>query len=77
MMIIYKGVECLRKYRTVQGDMWDWIAYKVYGDESYLNVLLEYNQEYAHYVVLPAGIILNCPNVVFSNPTHLPPWRRQ
>lgn len=67
----------MRKYRTVQGDMWDWIAYKVYGDEAYIKILLEHNQKYADYVVLPAGIVLNCPDVALPNPIHLPPWRRR
>ena len=28
----------LKTYTTVQGDMWDSIAYKCYGDESGINV---------------------------------------
>ena len=47
----------MKQYRTVQGDMWDGIAFKVYGSEAYMNVLLEANQEYAHYVILPANLI--------------------
>ena len=27
-------------YTTKQGDMWDYIAWKVYGDESYVSLLI-------------------------------------
>ena len=52
----------MKQYRTIQGDMWDGIAFKVYGSEAYMNVLLEANQEYAHYVILSANLILKCPD---------------
>ena len=28
-----------RMYTTVQGDMWDYIAWKFYGDEKYISLL--------------------------------------
>ena len=40
----------MNPYRTIQGDMWDGIAFKVYGSEAYMNVLLEANPEYAQYI---------------------------
>lgn len=66
----------MKQYRTIQGDMWDGIAFKVYGSEAYLNVLLEANQAYAHYVILPANLILKCPDANISAAINLPPWRR-
>ena len=45
-------------YTTIQGDMWDLIAKRLYNDEASLNVLLEANQQYADIVVFPAGIVL-------------------
>nr|DAW06727.1 MAG TPA: baseplate wedge protein [Caudoviricetes sp.] len=56
--------------------MWDGIAFKVYGSEAYMNVLLEANQEYAHYVILPANLILKCPDANIRAAINLPPWRR-
>ena len=35
----------MTSYTTIQGDMWDLIAYKVYGNERYINLLLEANQK--------------------------------
>lgn len=66
----------MRQYRTIQGDMWDGIAFKVYGSEAYMNTLLEANQEYAHYVIFPANIILKCPDANLRATINLPPWRR-
>ena len=36
----------MNKYTTIQGDMWDSIAKKLYGTEMAMNVLLEANQQY-------------------------------
>lgn len=66
----------MKRYRTIQGDMWDGIAFKVYGSEAYMNVLLEANQEYDHYVILPANLILKCPDTNIRAAINLPPWRR-
>lgn len=63
-------------YETMQGDMWDMIAYKLYGTESGMNVLLEANQQYADTVIFPAGITLNVPEYTEPVPDTLPPWRR-
>ena len=51
-----------KTYYTIQGDMWDGIAKKLYDDESGVNALLEANQQYADIVVFPAGIILDVPD---------------
>lgn len=66
----------LDKYITVQGDMWDSIAKRLYGTETALNKLLEANQQYADIVVFPAGIVLAVPGYVAPNASTLPPWRR-
>lgn len=63
-------------YTTTQGDMWDLIAKRLYGDEASLNVLLEANQRYANIVVFPAGIVLEVPKYTAPVTSMLPPWRR-
>ncbi len=64
------------KYTTVQGDMWDSIAKKLYGSETVMNVLLEANQQYNCVVVFGAGIVLDVPEYSAPKPDLLPPWRR-
>lgn len=65
-----------RYYTTVQGDEWDMVALKVYGDESYLNELLKANQKYNNIVVFSAGVKLLLPEIEVKSTTILPPWKR-
>ena len=41
-----------RYYTTVQGDMWDSIAYQFYGDTKYIGLLFENNQDPVSYTHL-------------------------
>lgn len=66
----------VKTYITIQGDMWDTVAKKLYGDEATLNVLLGANQRYADIVVFPAGVELNVPEYTAPVTSMLPPWRR-
>lgn len=70
-----EGGSHLRKYMTIQGDMWDGIARKVYGHERHMNVLLDANPEYRDIWVFPSDIVLKCPEVSAVKPSRLPPWR--
>lgn len=53
----------MREYTSIQGDMWDNIAYKVYGDETKIYPLIEANPEYRDIYVFPGGIVLTVPEV--------------
>lgn len=50
-----------RWYTTIQGDTWDMIAKKVYGDEMLLYLLMDYNPEYLHILVFDSDYILEVP----------------
>ena len=52
-----------KTYTTVQGDMWDSIAYSKIGSVAYTDKLMRANQEHAGYYILPAGITLTLPDV--------------
>lgn len=65
-----------KTYTTIQGDMWDLIAKRLYDDEKALNVLLEANPAYLDTVVFPAGIVLVVPEYTAPVTSMLPPWRR-
>ncbi|WP_287559023.1 tail protein X [Dialister sp.] len=65
-----------RVYKTIQGDTWDGIAVKVYGDEKYMNELLEANQAYREIIIFPANVSLSLPNIQTQTTTILPPWKR-
>lgn len=64
-------------YTTVQGDRWDLIAYKVYGNESYMSHLLEANKQYRDVFVFSAGAKLEIPEITEAASDTLPPWRRR
>lgn len=49
-----------KTYYTIQGDMWDGIAKKLYDDESGVNALLEANQQYADIVVFQQVLFWMC-----------------
>nr|DAW25811.1 MAG TPA: baseplate wedge protein [Caudoviricetes sp.] len=66
----------LKSYTTQQGDMWDSIAYKCYGDEAGINALMTENEAYVDTVVFPTGIVLAVPEYKKPVTNTLPPWRR-
>lgn len=65
-------------YTTLDGDRWDLIAWRVYGDVRLLDRLVEANPSVAIQPVLPAGLLLRIPDVreKISLPGGLPPWKR-
>ena len=69
------GCLLIKRYTTIQGDMWDFIAFKIYGSERFMDALLEANPDHAETIVLPAGIELDCPEVSRNAPRFLPPWK--
>lgn len=65
-----------KTYTTIQGDMWDGIAKKLYGTESAMNVLLRANQQYSSTIVFNSGVELAVPEYIAPKTELLPPWRR-
>lgn len=64
-------------YSTVQGDTWDIISYKLYGDEHYIADLIAANIEHRAVVLFSAGVVLNVPEIKQTEPVStLPPWKR-
>lgn len=65
-------------YTTIQGDTWDGIAYKLYGDEKYMKNLIEANWLYADTMVFSAGVELTVPEISDEekDDDNLPIWRQ-
>ena len=53
----------MKQYKTVQGDTWDLIAKKQYGDEKKLDILMMNNFSLLNYVVFPSGIAVDIPEL--------------
>ena len=54
-------------YTTKQGDMWDYIAWRVYGDESLVYLLYRENPKYLDTFIFDEGVKLYCPEVEVIN----------
>ncbi len=68
----------MKTYTTVQGDLWDDIAYKQLGGTRCTDRLMMANRAYIGYVTFPAGITLVLPEIPEDAPAAdtMPPWKR-
>lgn len=73
------------EHRTIDGDRWDLLAYRYYGDAAKQSVLLEANRSLfidpitVPPLILPAGLTLIVPVLDADevNENLLPPWMRK
>lgn len=65
----------METYETVQGDTWDMIAKKVYGEERYAGYLMESNRLLLDYMIFPGGVVLSIPELTEEQDADLPIWR--
>ena len=68
-------------YRTVSGDTWDLIAYKVYGNEKYFHRLIRANLNLIDISVFSSNIPIIIPDITDSQEKEIvdkkmPPWKR-
>lgn len=60
---------------TSQGDSWDGLAYRLWGEERLFDQLMRANPAHLDVVVFPAGVVLLVPDVETPTQTlELPPW---
>lgn len=65
-------------YTTIQGDAWDAIAYKVYGDVKYTGWLMRNNLPLLDIFVFSAGTVLQTPTVPEDGGNaDMPDWRAE
>ncbi len=62
---------------TIQGDTWDRLAKRVYGDELLCDVLMQASPVHLNTVIFPAGVVLVVPETEKSVRSAPPPWRAQ
>lgn len=63
-------------YKTIQGDMWDAIAWKTMGSSDYTDALVRRNRAYTSCFTFPAGIVLEIPETEAEKSGSLPPWKQ-
>lgn len=69
----------LKTIVTQQGDMWDTLAKKIYGDELFMEELIKANIHFRKTVIFSAGVVLNVPEIDTTSSeyeSNLPPWKR-
>lgn len=66
----------MKSYTTVQGDMWDSIAYAKLGNVAHTDKLMNANLKYREYYTFPAGIVLTLPEIPKRSSNTLPPWKK-
>lgn len=65
------------EYITTEGERWDTIAYKFYGDAAQYEPIVVSNPYVPLTPILPAGIKLQIPVIASTNELNvegLPPW---
>jgi phage tail protein X len=63
------------EYRTIQGDTWDMISFKVYGDEKLFLLIMNSNKEHLDKIIFDAGLTLVIPPAPEQTADDLPPWK--
>lgn len=63
-------------YQTIQGDTWDIIAKKVYGDEKHMDFLMAHNFPLLDQLVFSTGVQVKVPDLPENVSSDLPPWRQ-
>ena len=61
-------------YTTIQGDTWDMIAYKVFGDEKYASDIMNANYDYIDILVFDNGELIDIPKIDIEEVQGLPSW---
>lgn len=62
-------------YTTIQGDTWDLIAYKIYGEEKYMKYLIEANWQMLDVLIFSSGTVLTVPDIQEETDDEAPFWR--
>lgn len=62
-------------YTTMQGDLWDTIAFREMGSCSLTSALMRANLRYVDTYIFPAGVKLTIPDAEEPGSGPLPPWK--
>ena len=69
----------VKVYRTINGDTWDLIAYKIYGKEEYFHKLIRANLNLINISIFDSNVPIICPEFIepeIKDLSKLPPWKR-
>ena len=70
----------VKVYKTVSGDTWDLISYKLYGSEKYFHQLMRVNLNLLSIAVFDSNVPIIVPEITpitsAVETSKLPPWKR-
>ena len=70
----------VKVYRTISGDTWDLISYKLFDSEQYFHQLMRANLNLLSIAVFDSNVPIIVPEIDVSNnnvdKSKLPPWKR-
>ena len=64
----------MNTYKTILGDTFDSISFKLFGSEFYSDIIIKENKEYVHTWIFPADITLFIPEIDKKTITIKSPW---
>ena len=64
-------------YITKQGDCWDLLAFRLYGDEKYMKLLIEANWPLLDILVFESGTEITVPDIPEEYDEDDPIWRQE
>lgn len=62
---------------TIQGDTWDKLAKRAWGDEKLMDLLIRANPAHHATAVFSAGVTLAVPESERGTRSAPPPWRKE
>ena len=62
-------------YTTIQGDTWDMIAYRLFGNEAYMEEMMMENLPYIDTLVFSSGTKIIVPDIPEDADEDVPFWR--
>lgn len=66
-----------KTYVTKEGDAFDLLALREYGEETMSKYIINANLDYCDVLIFDAGVTLKIPILTSVDiPSTLPPWRR-
>ena len=69
----------MKTYLCAQGDVWDAISFKIFGDERYMDILIRANPHLRNVFKFdePTTITIpEKPEIRYESLSSMPPWRR-
>jgi phage tail protein X len=69
----------MKQYLASQGDVWDYLSWKIYQDEGLAHILLAANPTLRHIVIFEVPTIINVPDkpqTRTQTSAKLPPWKK-